>query len=401
MHIKEHDRRLTEKMYREGRFQFKKKWLIFPAVFLLSIQFFDEVSFLAKLDRTGLKHIFVLAVCFWGIYTDVSEAQIRIKNFSMEISRVCKVTAALVAISFGYMFINGFSTGWLSEMYYLIVPLFFAYSVFKKDYTILHLEQIMDMFLYSSMFGFAAFIFVKLTGGQLDAISFVNSSSPFESECAHIFLMLYIFYTFEDNLWKRILSGVCCILAWKRMCLLYIIFVTLFHKRIRKDKEIPEIFPVAITFALTLIPAVVQLLLTDGFSNWFTAVTGVDLHKFLMFRFETIVTAFESGIPSRGLGTYLLVDVPWYDHFVRVSIHNDAVRLYLETSVAGVFLFAWGMSHIARKQYSFVVMLFLFIEMSVSHFLGNGSLPFWVIAYSMIFCFNRYSEDFPKTIKME
>lgn len=380
-------------MCEDGLFIFRKKWIIFPAIFLLSIQFFDEVPFLYFLDQTGLKHILILGICFWGLYPDIDGLKVKIKNFSAEIRTVCGVTAALVAISFCCIFANGLSFGWVSETYYLLAPLFFVYSIFKRDYSIRHLEKIMDMFLYSMMFGFAFFIMGKIAEGQLVTISFVDSSSPFEIECAHLFLMLYIFYTFENHTGKRILSGVCCVLAWKRMCLLYLIFVTVIHRKIDREKKVPRFFPAAVAAALVLLPSLLQLLLTDSFSNWFTQTTGLDLHKFLMFRFETVVTAFESGVPSRGLGTYLYVDVPWYDHFVRVSIHNDAVRLYLETSVVGLLIFAWGMSRIAKNTYSFLVMLFMFIEMSVSHFLGNGSLPFWVLAYSMIFCMNRYSED--------
>lgn len=392
---------MTEEMCKEGLFIFKKKWLIFPAIFLLSIQFFSEVPFLYKLDQTGLKHILAVAICFWGLCTDVRGFQIKIRNFSSEIKTVCMVTAALVFISFIYMFVNGFSFGWISEMYYLLVPVFFVYSIFKYDCSIEHLEKIMDMFLYSMIFGFIFFILKRISAGQLGTVSFLDSSSPFEIECAHIFLMLYIFYTFENNTWKRILSGFFCVLAWKRVCLLYLVFVTLFHGRISREKPVSKYLLMAMTLGLVLLPTVVQLILTDGFSNWFTAATGLDLHKFLMFRFETIVTAFESGVPSRGLGTYLYVDVPWYDHFVRVSIHNDAVRLYLETSAAGLLIFAGGMSSIVKKQYSFIVMLFMFIEMSVSHFLGNGSLPFWIVAYSMIFCFNRYPQGSSRMIEME
>ena len=177
------------------------------------------------------------------------------------------------------------------------------------------------------------------------------------------------------------------------MCLLYLIFITIFHSKISRNGIVSKKFYVLITGIALCLPAIVQILLTDSFSQWFTSLTGLDLHAFLMFRFETIVTAFESDELSKGLGTFLWIDVPWYNKFVHVSIHNDIVRLYLEVSAAGLVCFTYGISSIAKNNYSFLIMVYLFIEMACSHFLGNGSLPFWILAYSMIFCFNRYPRD--------
>ena len=113
-----------------------------------------------------------------------------------------------------------------------------------------------------------------------------------------------------------------------------------------------------------------------------------------MFRFETIVTALESTKPNRGLGSFLSGDVPWYDHYVNASIHNDIVRLYLEVTPIGLACFSYGYLSLAQNQYSFLVMGFMFIEMIFSHFLGNGSLPFWILAFSMICCFNRFQTEY-------
>lgn len=374
-----------------GKTLIKKETVIYAAIFLLGIQYFDEVSFLYLLDQTKLKHVLVLLVCFWGLYPDIDGLKLRIKNFSYELSHVCCVTLCLVAISFVYMFFNGFSTGWISESYYLLVPVFFAYSIFKDDCSTLRIERMMNMFLFSLIFGYSFFIFEKIAAGNLSSISFVNSSSPFEIECAHLFLLLYIFYTYRDNKKLRIISAFCCVLAWKRMCMIYLVFVTLIHRFIDEKKPISKWCIVAICAVTLIVPSVLHVLLTDSFSDWFTELTGLDLHKFLMFRFETIVTAFEGGTPSRGLGTFLYVDVPWYDHYVHVSIHNDVVRLYLEVSPLGLLIFSAGISSIGKNYYSYLVILFLFMEMTLSHFLGNGTLAFWIVSYSLIFYFNSES----------
>ena len=203
-----------------------------------------------------------------------------------------------------------------------------------------------------------------------------------------MFLLLYIFYTVIGNGKRRIITAICCILAWKRMCLVYLVVFTVLHWKI-KNKNVPQKYYVIITALFAVIPALMQIVLTDSFSAWFYNAFGIDLVDFMQFRFQSLTTAFQSGIKSQGLGTYLYVDVPWYGSYVHMNMHNDIVRLYLEVSIIGLVIFLYGMASIARNMYSFLVMVFMFIELAASHMLGNGSVPFWILAYSVIFCFNK------------
>lgn len=374
----------------------KRTLLLFPAIFLIAIQFYDEVALLQRIDATGLKHILILLYIMIVIAKGNSE-----RRFSFflgyELKRVCTVTSILVAISFFFMIQNGFSTGWISETYFFIIPILFVYCIFRNNWTRTALEELTDMMMIPSVIGFVMLILQRLAEGTAITFSFIESKSPFEIESAHLFLLLYIAYTYLEKKKKSIVCAICCILAWKRMTLIYLIFVALIHKRIKKDKSVPKSFYVLLTGLILFVPLIFELLLTDSFSDWFTSTFGINLHNFLMFRFETIVTAFESSIPNQGLGTFLTVNVPWYGRIVNVSIHNDIVRLYLEVTPVGLACFAYGYLSLARNQYSFLVIAFMFIEMIFSHFLGNGSLPFWILAFSMICCFNRFPDNIAKT----
>lgn len=363
--------------------------MLFPVIFLVAIQFYDEVPILQYIDSTGLKHILLLLFIVFSLAQGIKG-----KKFSFpigyELKRVCVVTVILVLISFLFMMQNGFSTSWISEVYFMVVPILFVSCLFRDRWNEDALEELADLFLISSVIGFAMHILIKLQQGNLLSFSFVDSSSPFEMESAHLFLLLYIAYTYLNKKKKRVLSALCCILAWKRFALIYLIFVTVFNKKISKSKKIPKNVFICLTIIILLIPSLLELLLTDAFSNWFTLTFGIDLHQFLMFRFETIVTALESTKLNQGLGTFLTVDVPWYDDYVTNSIHNDIVRLYLEVTPIGLACFSYGYLSLAKNQYSFLVMGFMFFEMIFSHFLGNGTLPFWILAFSMICCFNRF-----------
>ena len=254
----------------------------------------------------------------------------------------------------------------------------------KKDF-----EKIFDFFTYVLTVMYAVFILQRMLSGSVLHFSFIRSESPFEMEIAHMFLLLYMFYTYAGRKRKRIVTALCCVLAWKRACLIYLILFTLLSRHIPKDKCVTKKYYIVTTVLFSLIPSLIQLILTRRFSDWFSVTFGIDFVTFMMFRFQTITAAFQSGIASRGLGTYLYVNVPWYGKYVHMNMHNDIVRMYLEVSVVGLATFLYGFSSITMNIYSFLVMLFMFMELAVSHLLGNGSIPFWVMAYALIFYFNH------------
>ena len=362
----------------------------YATIILFAIQFFsNHIGICTFIDNTGLKHLCIVVAIMWGIILDLRPVgRFRLYTFNYEIIRIMSVLLALIFISFIYMAINGFATFWISETYFFIAPPLFVYVIFKKNYTLERFERFLNLFMNVITVLFFVFVVQRLLSGRVLYFSFTESESPFELEIAHVFLLLYIFYTVIGNGKRRIITAICCILAWKRMCLVYLVVFTVLHWKI-KNKNVPQKYYVIITALFAVIPALMQIVLTDSFSAWFYNAFGIDLVDFMQFRFQSLTTAFQSGIKSQGLGTYLYVDVPWYGSYVHMNMHNDIVRLYLEVSIIGLVIFLYGMASIARNMYSFLVMVFMFIELAASHMLGNGSVPFWILAYSVIFCFNK------------
>ena len=72
---------------------------------------------------------------------------------------------------------------------------------------------------------------------------------------------------------------------------------------------------------------------------------------------------------------------------------NVLVRLYPEVRLVGLVIYLLGTALIAKRRFSSFVIIYLFIEMSGSHLIGNGGIPYWMLGYSLVFYFNRYDRD--------
>ena len=363
------------------------------AMCLIALQFANTIPIFKFIDEMKLKHIFIVLAIVWGLLSDIGGRKIALKNYGREVIQVLKMISVLLAITFVYMHFHGFTTKWISELYFLAAPILLVYVCLKDDCSFSQFKWYVDIMYYWTVPCYLFFVMKTMISGIQISFSFANSISTFEQSAAHIFLLLYIFYTFYGERKKRIVTGLCSVLAWKRMCLLYFIFVSfvdLIKPRL-KETEIPKHYIYIVTAMIALIPVMLQFIVSDTFSNWFERVTGLDFKYFTMFRFYTITTMFESDIPSQGLVSFMYIDVPWHDRFVHISPHNDILRLYFEVSIVGVVSLVYGIGRLCRNYYSFLVVVYLYIEMIVSHFLGNGGLPFWIIAYFSIFCFNTHA----------
>lgn len=379
---------------RDGRFSIKRKdFFIFLTLVLIAIQYAPTIPICRELDEMGLKHISVLIAIFVGLAPDFTGLKIRLKNYSKEIKSIMFAILSLLIISLVYMCINGFATYWISETYFLVAPLLFVYVIFRNDCSLSRFKWAVGIIYWCTVPLYFIYVAQVIISGPSLAFSFSKSTSPFEQSAAHLFLLIYIFYTFCGDKKKRLISGICCVFAWKRMCLVYLVLVTLIDCFIPnlKKKNVPKSVIIIVTAVMAAVPLLIQLIMTDAFSTWFYNLTGLDLEHFVMFRFQTIGAIYESNLPSQGLGTFLNIDVPWYGQLIHMNPHNDVIRLYEEVSIIGLIIFVYKLGSICTNWYSFVAMGYIFIELAVSHFLGNGGLPLWIMVYLMVFCFNTHA----------
>ena len=124
--------------------------LIYISLTFLCMQFFTLVNplgFCQFFDALGLKHIFMLLTVFVGFVSDLRKGKLNIKNFTYEIKMVVVAVISLVLISFIYMAFNGYANYWISQVYFFLIPLLFAYTVFKNDFSKQRFRQIVNFIL--------------------------------------------------------------------------------------------------------------------------------------------------------------------------------------------------------------------------------------------------------------
>jgi O-antigen ligase len=127
---------------------------------------------------------------------------------------------------------------------------------------------------------------------------------------------------------------------------------------------------------------------TDEFAFWFESKYDVDFNEFTMTRFYIVNMVIDANLTNYGLGTVT--------HYLEVlgnegqtNMHNDILRIYMETTIIGSIVFTYCFFKITTKNiYSYILMLFMFVELYVAHFLGPATILFWIFVYFDIFYFN-------------
>lgn len=371
--------------------------LIYLSLTFLCMQFFtlyNNLPFCEFIDSLGLKHVFMISTVVVGFFTDLRQGKLKILRFNYEIKMVLFATLAVLLISFGYMTFNGFATYWISQVYFFIMPLWFAYTIFRRDFSPKRFKSIINYLLIITSILYSIFIIYTLLFGDKEIIfSYIESESPFESEVAHFYLLMYIYYTFIGDYKGRFCSAFFCVLAWKRLCLICLVLITIAGFLKLRNKRVKIGFTIAVAVVFSIYPLVNEYMMTAEFGRWFSEFTGLNFIDFSNFRYYALKEAIDGGLTSKGLGTFFSVRVPWYGHYVKVSLHNDIMRLYLEVSIVGLFLFLLFTCASARRRYSLYVILYLYLEMTSNHLIGNGGIPYWLLGYSLIFFFNTYERD--------
>lgn len=372
--------------------------LVYLSLTFLCMQFFVsnsvKVRFCVYFDSLGIKHIMMIAVIVVAFISDFKKTKLQIKRFSSEIKFVLTAVAIMVFISFVYMMFNGLSNKWVEQVYFFVIPLLYAYAIFRNDYSVKRFKSIIDYCLAITSVYYTIFIISQVVSGSVSLeFNYLKSTGPFECEVAHFYLLMYIFYTFNQNYKGRFVSAVFCVLAWKRLCLICLILITIAGFMRLRNKRIKIGYIIAMAVIFTVFPLITEYMLSAEFGQWFREFTGQEYTEFSNFRYYTVKTALAGNIPNRGLGTYLMIKVPWYGGFVMANMHNDLMRLYLEVSIVGLFLYLLFTGLTVKRRFSLFVILYLFIEMSGNHLIGNGGIPYWFLAYSLIFYFNMYDRD--------
>lgn len=370
-----------------------KMWFVLViAVFILSERC---VNLFGWLDKIHLKHYLLIISIFFGFFILRKNKENRI--FKNEVYSILFVAIFLYAISLIYQIINGsFKIYSLEEVYYLIAPLIFVYIMFNIGKN-KNIEVYMDAFLYVGLF---SFFVTRIGRGTLTIQNiiglfnfkslFINSVSLIsESDLSVYFLILTIYYAYKNKKMKMVISAIGTFLGYKRIAVLFLLIFLIIYKFLSKRKEVNNKILIFTCAIFIIAPFAVYYMCEDSFASWFYNKFKIDFNTFTMTRFDIINTVIDADLTNYGLGT--VTDfLEKRDVAGQTNMHNDILRIFMECGILGTIIFTIKYFKLSQKNYyNFFIMIFIFTELFVAHFLGPGTVSLWILVYLVLFEINK------------
>lgn len=379
-------------MQKNVGFIVKKKEIVFAAVIATFI--LSEYTIIFKwMDTLHIKHYLLwLALFIYGIKI-IFKSEVPFGKEKHIVGRACII---LYGISIFYQVVNGkFQLYSLEELYYLLVPLFFVVTVaYFLDRV--NIDRIIIFSFYVCEFALLMGVFRQgaLTLKNIKALFDIRTllleskGAMIETDLSIFFVMYYIYFSYKNYRNRKIISFISIFAGGKRMAALYAVIMFFALKMMPKEKTVNKKIVLITVAVFCVLPIATYVMCTNQFAQWFYLKFGIDFDQFTMTRFSIINAVVDAHLTNYGLGTVT--------NFLekravvgQVNMHNDILRVYMECGPIGIVTFAGSYFAIAKYNYfSYFLMLFIFIELYVAHFIGPGSTVVWMIAYLMLFVFN-------------
>ena len=329
------------------------------------------------------KYVFMFLVVIIGAVILIGNSDKPIHNID-DLFYIMSVPVTLGVITLLYSLINGRKLLLMWDMFYLVVPYLMVFIIINVDQ-----NQNRDFYFDTLLIGHIILFFYKFADildlEHIKQISFVESFSPYESVTAHIFTLLFYYYYVKKKKVRCLLALIFGILSYKRLHVVFAVFVLLFGASLRK-KVVSYYLERIVKVIFISSPLVLYAVLTDQFATWFQGTFKVDFGQFTMGRFDQLREVVTTDITNYGLGSikYYLDSKGAYINI----LHCDILRILIETSFVGLIIFVFAYFNVARKSiYSMVLMVFIFLIMFSSTVI-NGFLG-WFVVFLSIDEFNR------------
>lgn len=280
----------------------------------------------------------------------------------------------------------------IKEMYYLIVPIVFVwimYNCLSDKY----LNKIIDVFFYASTISFCINFYESFSINAfidtLKSFSFTGISSAFESGLADKYALLLVYYLYKKDKLKIFVCAFLGILSSKRQATLFIILILIIYRFIPKNKPVNKmIYIITISFFVVL-PIFINFATTDIFGDWFYDTFSISISEFSMTRVDIINIVKEANLTNYGLGTTTNF-LEERNVFEQTNMHSDLLRLYMECTIIGVFLYVMYYFKICKNNYiSFILMIYFFFGLTINHLIGPGSISILILLFYVILYFNK------------
>lgn len=221
----------------------------------------------------------------------------------------------------------------------------------------------------------------------LSSISWSNSSSDMESSLAHDFLIMEMFYLYRNEKKKAFVCMILCMMSMKRLSFILAPFFLIVSRYIPRNIEVKKIFCLLLKGVAAISPFIILLLYSNASQAWFFSTFHVDLNIVMSGR-PRIYEIMRDNMPyyngygsiNNFLGHYVMYQfgTTW-----NAILHNDFLRIFFETTIAGVIVLANNLVELSKKEYWFFLMMVYLITVAItSHILNYFSV--WITFYMIV-----------------
>lgn len=269
----------------------------------------------------------------------------------------------------------------------MILPVINAYlfvnTVDKEDF---HL--FFNVFLIRFVLQFLSLNLSLISLSSLLSISWIESSSAMESSLAHDFMIMEIYYLMNKEKKKALICMIFCMLSMKRLSFILAPLLFIISDFI-KNNEVKEKSVLLVKIITVISPIIVLFLYSQKTQNYLLQTFGINLNGIMSGRIQ-IYEILVNNIPYyNGLGSinnFLSSFVKnTYGTIWNGILHNDFLRLYLETTIIGVIVVGNNLIEISKKnKWHFLMACYLIFVAITSHIFNYFSV--WVTFYMIVMC---------------
>lgn len=363
-------------------------YVMFFTVFILQVfdNYLREERMHSRLVSNA-KNLLLAVIIFLSLY---SLYQIRSEKehnyvFVEELKNILALIGSFALLS-GYYIVknNAFEFITVTGLIKLMIPVLAAFSIlntleFKDIY------RLMSIFLIMMFISYLITKLNNLTFESISTISFDQSSSEFESNFfsppAMGFCLFFCY--FRKNKFYTGLSVIFTIMTFKRIMVLYAIFLLFCGGFLKNMKNIPKKFVYVFEILFFILCMYYIKIMSGEMEDLIYKYFNVSANKLSMGR-SLFMKKILPNFTSHGFMTSTTIGYH--------SMEMDMPMVYVEMSVLAVIAVIYFMTNLGKKNwYSFFIVVFCLLEILTSHWLDITY--FWIIAYLTIGCITYKKED--------
>lgn len=330
--------------------------------------------------------LFILIFCAMNALVIIRQKR-PVKNGLKELRLGIISMAVLFLLSIVMQILNNrielsYVVGDLFRMVMPIVSAFLLANTFDKD----EIGLCFDVLLIRFILQFLLINASHLSIGNILAISWSNSSSIMESSLAHDFIVLEMLYLMLNKQKKAFLCMIFCMLSMKRISFIAAPLLFIFSKSIQPNSVNRRLL--SVIKIITIISPIIVVWLYKK-----------ETQEFLQTSFNINLNAITSGrvqiynLLQRNIGHYngLGSSNAFLGEYARSTfnttwngvLHNDILRLFLETTIIGVAVYVRNFFEIIKNnKWLFLMGLYLIVVAITSHIFNYFSV--WVTFYMAV-----------------